>query len=338
MTLKLHDSVSTFLQWFPQETEHLIAKSFGTFSPYDARVAAHLPDGINFVSSSNVNFIPEFPSPSESPRRRKDGHLGPHCYTLWPHLVKDDLTHRVCIPRRPVDVNDPTYNDIAWIHVDPERDWQPVGPLEGLGKVGRLDGWIISRLTAASHALEAEITPVVKELEKAQKIPEASLPHMLLNCLKRNLVRLQELRLSLRESIETFGEAQDLLLELKGYLMHRRTILPLLRGGSVFRPRNPLQVLGGFTFDRKVVEWMCFVNIPCWYIRPYRQIKADGIYIAELVQMSLMRHVVSMADWNEPHIPHPNIPSNSVSIRGRSRARAIGSKLDPPFCSTHKLC
>ena len=97
--------------------------------------------------------------------------------------------------------------------------------------------------------------------------------------------------------METLGEAQDLILELKGYLAHRRIVLSLLRGAYVPRPRDPYPVLGGFTFDRKVVEWMCFSNIPCWYIREYHRIAADGIYVAKIIKPSLMAHVVSMEDW-----------------------------------------
>ena len=237
----------------------------------------------------------------------------------------------MCIPRRPVDTSDPTYNDIMWTCIDPERNWQPVGPLKEGVAVGHLDGWIIGRLTTAFHGLEEEVQPVVREMEKAQKLSEASLPSMLLSCLKRNLVRLQEIRLSLQESIETFGEAQDLLLELKGYLTHRRTVLPLLRGAHVLHPRNPLSMLGGFTFDRKVVEWMCFINIPCWYIRPYHQIKADGIYIAEIVQPFPMRHVVSMEDWNTiVSTSRSNIPSKIASQDVRSQI--VGRKSIVNLC------
>ena len=74
------------------------------------------------------------------------------------------------------------------------------------------------------------------------------------SCLKRNVVRLRETRLSFRESIETLGEAQDLLPELRGHLTHMQTVLPLLRGEFISHSRESLPVLRSFTFGRKVVE------------------------------------------------------------------------------------
>ena len=194
---KLRDSVSYIprLSWFCSVFSNIqpsTAKAFGTFSPYDVRIAAHLPDATHFVSSSNITFIPEFPSPpSHTPCCHTDGHLGPHCYTLWPQLVRDDLAHHVCIPQQPVDITDPTYNDIAWVHVDNEKDWQRVGPLEDGIEVGYLDGWIIGQLSTAFRGIEEEIYAVVKELEKVQKFREASLPNTILGCLRRNVICLE---------------------------------------------------------------------------------------------------------------------------------------------------
>ncbi|TDL21925.1 hypothetical protein BD410DRAFT_705894, partial [Rickenella mellea] len=223
------------------------------------------------ITTPNMNSIPQFPFfDHRGPFIREDGNWGPHEFTRWPQLRSGKaFVHHSCIPRRPVDPQDPFYDSIVWRRFS-LADWTPDPRFLEAG-VGQLQESLINQLSIESEALLRQLNACIEshKIHNPKHITEKDETHVKLMgiALRDGISRLRNLADTPRAVIFAAATLQRMLLEDHGWLNWVVDIR--YRSENIASETfQTLHVRGSFVHNGDNVIPLYHIGVPVWFIRP----------------------------------------------------------------------
>jgi hypothetical protein len=239
-----------------------VEHSGGTFEYCDGRVGAVVGNGEWFITSPNIDFVPQPPTPLGQScimrihadyRYREDDPL----QWLQPYLASD--CHLGAIPLC-LGLGDPM--SILWWNPEP-NNFQPItaGFITGLGLLSRAH---FANLQQAVFALYswAQAFMYKETSGKNEVIPS------LLTVLMQGLSHLEMLHMSCRQVFMNVSYVQRCSIELTAALDYLELFCPRMRGLTLPARMVGLR-MGVFTHNPLVIQDFMLASLPVWFIRQY---------------------------------------------------------------------
>lgn len=266
-----------------------------TFMPWDSKCFTKHPTRSGwYISSPNMEIIPQFPMKDHKIRYFEDGMMGPLEFFKWPQEYDPKCPFAYAAPGNPdlmefphqtfptVDIHNilPSFADdkVTWFHSIGEKF--EVTDVFPTGDYGRLHEDVLKRLKDSLLEAVSMVKKAGKELgEKFEKMAEnrpyrKEVEDSYVLCLslqprlQQSYQRLFNGDLTPAETMLYFREFQRLLLAIRGWLIFTTVIWPrLLREGETFHG-HPLPLRGVFTEDNAFAHKMLRVGVPVWLVRP----------------------------------------------------------------------
>lgn len=245
-----------------------------------------------FISTPNVEIIPQLPRKTAKIQYYEDGMLGSLEYFKWPQEHDKKCSFAFAAPANPdlthfkhqsfflVDTHNamPQFADpnAAWFHIR-EKNFG-TSAVFPTGQYGRLHDDILARLQGAVLevvGLIEKTLPVVAgrlrklgESERQGAQERHELCRKLQTRMSQSFTKLYSGDMTTFETVLVFREFQRMLLALRAWVVYSNIFWPrLLDRDSDFR-HSPLPVRGLFTEDWYIAREMYRIGVPVWYIRP----------------------------------------------------------------------
>lgn len=265
------------------------------------------PDRELWISSPNIDITPEPPilKSKQTPRYFRDGHLGLFEHTKWPQAYYPEEPHAIAIPGNPrflgTHMEDqyglgPAFargevgqeSDDFVKFQDPNLGWDDLEasdfvvavdlPTAAVGTLRK--EWFI-RFHAAISEIKNLAQAIFDEQDKAHPAylttvgeKEARVGYFLYQerrflDIVRAVRHLKEVPMSSFDTLMWFREVQRILLDLRGWVIYMKVILPRWKDPCfrVKSPRDILPVRGCFTSNRSILDVMFRIGVPVWYVR-----------------------------------------------------------------------
>lgn len=238
--------------------------------PFDGKVAAVLSGGQLFISSPNMDEIPQPPFGVRDVRLRRDQRYGDDDPTLWPQPYIKEECHLGAIPRR-VPLHTGSELDLMWENLND-------------GDLIRLQGNLLDGLVRLNPTLVGRYRRYIDDLKSRVQIyrchPNHTVPNQrvlhLANSLNHAFARMESLTLTERQMAYAVTLVQRLYLELTGALDYILIYKPRMDG--ITEPASRITwTVGVFTTDPVVAQEFFKAGIPFWLIRPVKHLES-GTY------------------------------------------------------------
>ncbi|THH21305.1 hypothetical protein EUX98_g8418 [Antrodiella citrinella] len=247
-----------------------------------------------YISTPNVEIIPQLPRKSSKIQYYEDGMLGSLEFFKWPQEHDKKCSFAFATPANPdlltfkhqsffiVDTHNalPQFADLnaPWFHIR-ERNFK-TNAVFPTGQYGRLHDDVLNRMQSAVLEIvgfiEKSVKVVVERLRKLGQVERQgaqerhNLCQKLQTRLRQSFMKLFAGDMTPFETLLVFREFQRMLLALRAWVVYSDVFWPrLLDAESDFR-HSPLPVRGLFTDDYWIVKEMYRIGVPVWYIRPIR--------------------------------------------------------------------
>lgn len=254
------------------------------------RVTTHPTERSAWISTPNMDLIPELPPDCPTVRFFEDGMMGPWEFYKWAQLYDPKAPYAIACPGNPdilfcptntFHVQDmksvlPKFKDTAlpWTSIR-SKDFKVTDAFP-VGEFGILS---TARLEACSDALEEIVekvgivtewmgkTSVRDEDELTARQHSLGQAETLVGRLHQTYVKLFGGDLRTFETMLIFREYQRVLLALRGWVIYQSVIRPRLLDVGTDYSQHPLPLRGVFTSDPDMVLTMYRIGVPVWYLR-----------------------------------------------------------------------
>ncbi|KAI0745215.1 hypothetical protein C8Q76DRAFT_607355, partial [Earliella scabrosa] len=208
------------------------------------------------ITSSNQDWIPEYPGASTTIRTYPNGLWGVHEYCRWPQPSVRNMWHVACIPSQRGNVCLPP---VLWRELDPDKDWAED---HAAGMIG--SGQLTSDLRDSLFVTAQAALDKVETMSDVTR-PRAAFVRELALALRQCLERMERLPGSAALCIALGAHIQRLSLELHGLHTYLTVVLPRLES-SQDHSRDVLPVVGIFTNDAAEEVKFVRAGVPTWRI------------------------------------------------------------------------
>lgn len=254
------------------------------------RVTTHPTERSAWISTPNMDLVPELPPDCATVHFFEDGMMGPWEFNKWPQLYEPKAPYAMACPGNPDILLCPTntfyVQDMKSVlpkFKDTSLPWTSIRSTDfkvtdafPVGEYGILS---TTRLDACSEALEEIVgkVEIVTEWMGNASMPDeeelATRRHSLeqaenlVGRLHQTFVKLFGGDLSTFETMLIFREYQRVLLALRGWVIYQSVIRPRLRDVATDYSQHPLPLRGVFSSDPIFVATMYRIGVPVWYLR-----------------------------------------------------------------------
>jgi hypothetical protein len=280
-------------------------------------------DSKYFITSPNVDFVPEPPRGS-SVVLRADCYYGEDDYLLWPQPWNADFCHLTAVRRKPHATKDnPDW--IMWETFDRNSfTWTAGGECaDGLG-----------RLTehVAQSVLES-INRLINQTKDENAQNTIELSSNLREALHISRLRLEFTFAQLKGKPCTEDQARRGWVEVQRtwhnlYAMWTYLICHRERMRGRLPPASSASnVVGAFTYDGSVVQFLFLAGIPVWLIRPLTSFNDQNILA--VVEMRKPQLCSTLSSSREPvlHRGHPGSSQKFLAIERATKQFCL--QVDP---------
>ena len=273
------------------------------------RIAKYDNQPGHWVSSPNMDVIPELPERNQSERivYFADGMLGLFEHLKWPQKYYREMPHAMAAPGNPdllyyqpiealqADGQDffaqdtqrvlPSFADAKapWFHIT-EKDFVVLDELP-YAQVGKLRPAVLTRLQEAwmeamtlGLGLSRKVKDAAYERDEQSRVSftgfvdylEAALVRM-----KYTYSKLHRGDLTTFHTLLWFREYQRLLLDVRAVIIYMDVIKPRLDNRSEDFSGDPLPIRGIITNNESMVRDLYRVGVPVWYVRGTESLTTD---------------------------------------------------------------
>ncbi|KAL5532866.1 hypothetical protein ACEPAF_4640 [Sanghuangporus sanghuang] len=236
------------------------------------------------VVTPNAEWIPEYPLLGEyGIVKHDDGFWGGHEYTLWPQFYCQNFSHHACIPSirdnhtgRSVERNSTKHWQIHFYDPVQGKDFvtcpDDYDRNNGIS-FGSFTETVMAELDKAFWIVAGMTEKVGRERGKEQTDGDSKKVYQrCIRTYKLSLQRMESLRMSWREALSAWRDAQRALLELHGLHTFLKEVVPRIDSDIDFSSKI-LNVRGAFTTQSDTAYHLYRIGIPVWFICGNRQFK-----------------------------------------------------------------
>ncbi|THH23198.1 hypothetical protein EUX98_g7984, partial [Antrodiella citrinella] len=255
-----------------------------------------------YISTPNVEFIPQLPTKTAKVQYYEDGMLGALEFFKWPQEQDDKCPFAVAAPGNELLLSFPAQSfpvvdsgsvlpqfadvDAPWFHIRGRNfETSAVFPT---GHYGRLHEDVLNRLEAAVLEIIGMVEKsVVEAAVRLQELAVVERDHeldvererrgvqerhtaceKLQTRMQQSWMKLYAGNLTPFETMLVFCEVQRMLLALRGWVIYTDILWPRLMTPHADFRFSPLPLRGVFSEDSEFVKEMYRIGVPVWYIRP----------------------------------------------------------------------
>ena len=303
--------------------------------PSDCRALAPFPgtNGSMWISSPNMDFVPELPTHPEGRTFLYfgDGMLGSFEHLKWSQVIYDKEPHAMAAPGNPKLVFSealhafPLHDHLGVLpqFPDPQALWCGFGPdsfepsLElPTGSVGLICQRTTARLSmVALHAQGLALKlaekwfgsrPLLEGEGLQWRSSRINFIKAKLRSVNRTLAHFREVPMSTFDTLMLYREAQRLILEVQAWIVYIDVIRPRLDDPNFRAGKEVLPLRGVFTGRLAVVESLYRVGVPVWWVRPMYT-------LTEFTQIMAVHEVI---------LPSIYFSSDKVIMHGKHELKA----------------